>query len=102
MTGELLSWLAITFNDAEFWQACGAILTAYATYFALVFYAAAAQITFASDNRSTRLRVIMLVQHLLFVGWMAWLWIAVEQRRLLRSVDVRDPHRAALVRDGRR
>ena len=63
---------------ALFWQINAAWLTAYATYFALFFYAAVAQITFSSDNRSTRLRVIMLVQHVCFVGWMAWATIAEQ------------------------
>ncbi|MFC1596943.1 ABC transporter permease [Planctomycetota bacterium] len=66
-------------DTAGFWQANAAWLTAYATYFMLVFYAAVAQITFASDNRSTRLRIVMLVQYLCFVGWMAWSFIAIER-----------------------
>ena len=40
-------------------MAMAALLTGYVSYFALVFYAAVARITFDSDNRSTRLRVIM-------------------------------------------
>lgn len=78
MTVGLVSWSNINFADEEFWIGCTAWLTGHASYFALVFYAAAAQITFASDNRSTRLRVVMLLQHLLFVGWMAWTWIWLE------------------------
>lgn len=65
-------------DTAEFWQVNAAWLTGYATYFMLFFYAAVAQITFASDNRSTRLRIVMLVQYVCFVGWMAWGFIAVE------------------------
>jgi len=65
-------------DTAEFWQVNAGLLTGYVTYFALVFYAAVAQITFPSDNRSTRLRVVMLVQHVCFAGWMAWMTIAVE------------------------
>ncbi|NQT12189.1 MAG: hypothetical protein HQ582_05550, partial [Planctomycetes bacterium] len=65
-------------DTAEFWQVNAAWLTAYATYFMLFFYAAVAQITFSSDNRSTRLRIVMLVQYVCFVGWMAWGFIAVE------------------------
>jgi len=64
-------------DTAEFWQANAAYMTAYATYFLLVFYAAVAQITFASGNRSTRLRIVMLVQYVCFVGWMAWAFVAV-------------------------
>jgi ABC-type transport system involved in multi-copper enzyme maturation permease subunit len=65
----------VPFDEPEFWQVCGGLLTAYVTTFALIFYAAAARITFPADNRSTRLRIVMLLQHVLFIGWMAWVWI---------------------------
>lgn len=77
-------WMAIVFvvNISElpfaergFWQVNAAFLTGYAAYFALFFFTTVAGITFASDNRSTRLRITMLAQHVLFTGWMAWLWI---------------------------
>ena len=41
-------------------------------HFRAVFCAASAQLTFASDNRSTALRVCMLAQHVLFTGWMGY------------------------------
>ncbi|NUQ66217.1 MAG: ABC transporter permease [Pirellulales bacterium] len=72
--GMLFSF-GMPFSDPTFWQISAAFLTGFATYFALVYYAAVARVTFASDNRSTRLRVIMLVQHMLFAGWMTWAWI---------------------------
>lgn len=58
-------------NDPEFLVANGMLLTAYATYFALVFLAAAARITFASDNRSTKLRVVIAVQFMCLAAWSA-------------------------------
>jgi hypothetical protein len=74
-----LIWEGDLFIDApEFWVFNAALMTAYLTYFALACYAAVAQITFATDNRSTRLRVVMLIQHVCFTGWMAWVMIAVE------------------------
>jgi len=72
---ETLNWADLPFGESEFWQVNGAFLTAYVTYFALLFYAASAQLTFVSDNRSTRLRFVMLIQHVLCVGWMSWFWI---------------------------
>jgi hypothetical protein len=73
---EMLSWSHLGFDDEEFWIAHLAMLTAYVSYFAMFYFAAAAQLTFSSDNRSTPLRVVMLVQFLLFSGWMAWiLWM---------------------------
>jgi len=73
--GLMLSELNGAFRDAEFWQVNAGFLTGYVSYFMLLFYAAAAQLTFSTDNRSTRLRVTMVVQHLLLVGWMTWVWI---------------------------
>lgn len=66
---------SIPFTQSEFWLGLASVLTGYLSYFALFFFATAAQLTFASDNRSTRLRVVMLVQYLLFAGWMGWGWI---------------------------
>ncbi|MBN2473304.1 MAG: hypothetical protein JXB62_01750 [Pirellulales bacterium] len=75
LAGVTLAELHGVFLQPEFWQANAAFLTGYAGYFALLFYAAAAQLSFTSDNRSTRLRITMVVQHVLLTGWMAWLWI---------------------------
>lgn len=60
------------FTEPEFWQVNGAILTAYGSYFAMAFAAAVARITFASDNRSSALRVVMFAQHVLLTTWIAW------------------------------
>jgi len=40
--------------------------------------AAAAQLSFESDNRSTSLRVCMIGQQLLIFGWWLYVWIMVE------------------------
>jgi hypothetical protein len=68
----LLSENPFAVTDDWFWIGHAAAATAYASTFALLFCAAAAQLTFASDNRSTALRVCMLLQHVLFTGWMAY------------------------------
>jgi len=78
MTGELAFDSNVPFDSSEFWMTMAALLTAYVTYFALVFYAAVAQITFVSDNRSTRLRIIMLIQHACLVAWFGWAFLRVE------------------------
>ncbi len=69
---ELLSYSQFTIYDPTFWQVHGAFATAYLTYFVMIFLAAAAQLTFASDNRSTALRVCAFVQQALFIGWFAF------------------------------
>jgi hypothetical protein len=76
---EILDSGPVPFDDAEFWWANAIWLSIGAGYFALFYYAAAAKLAFASDNRSTRLRVVILVQYLLLTGWLCWIWI-VEAR----------------------
>ena len=89
----------VPFAEAGFWQGMAIVLTFYASYFALVFLAAAARLTFASDNRSTRLRIVMLLQQLLFTGWMTWAFAArPEGARSLAGLYHLGG--AALVRDG--
>ncbi len=63
----------------EFWTFNIAAATIAASYFALFFLAAAAQVSFASDNRSTPLRVAVFVQFLLWTGWFAWGWMSQRQ-----------------------
>jgi hypothetical protein len=77
---QILSWNNMSFDEAAFWVANAALLTAYVSYAALVYLTAAAQLTFASDNRSTPLRVVMLVQFLLFTGWMSGLFAGLSQQ----------------------
>ena len=71
------------FDETDFWIAQAAILTAYATYLLLFLLAAAAQLSFASDNRSTKLRIVMVVQQVLFTGWMMYYWLAAHERAVL-------------------
>ncbi len=63
------------YDDPDFWLAMAACFTGYAAFFALFILAAAAQITFVSANRSTRLRVTMAIHQLLWVGWTGYFWL---------------------------
>lgn len=65
-------------QEREFWLFNAALMTGYVSYFVLITIAAACQLTFSSDNRSTPLRIVMVLQHALFAGWMAWAWIFEE------------------------
>lgn len=56
-------------RDSDFWIGMAALFTLYVTTFVLLHSAAAAQIAFSSENRSTRLRWCMLLQTLCFLGW---------------------------------
>lgn len=79
INGLIFEMANIPYERTEFWMAnlCG--LSLYAATIALIILAAAGQITFASENRSTPLRVVMLVQQVLFVGWMAYFWLLTRQ-----------------------
>jgi hypothetical protein len=65
-------------GNREFWISHFFFAAIYATSFALAYVAAAAMITFATENRSTSLRIMMLVQQAAFVGSAAYLWIGSD------------------------
>lgn len=72
----------------EFWAVQGGILSLAVTYLLLFMYAAAAQISFASDNRSTRLRYVMLAQAVLWIGWMTFLWQQVREAEVAVGIVI--------------
>jgi hypothetical protein len=63
----------------EFWAISGAVLTAFFGYFLMVTEATAVRLSFASDNRSTRLRAIMVLHQMLFTAWAIVPWM-LEKR----------------------
>ncbi len=70
IVANFLAYSRPVFSEVWFWATNAAILTFYGTGFALVFLATVARITFASDNRSTPLRIVMVLQHVAMVGWL--------------------------------
>ena len=68
----ILTFGNLALDSEGFWTANAAGLTLYTTTFALLFLAGAAQITFKSDNRSTPIRIAMLVQQACFLGWIGY------------------------------
>lgn len=58
-------------REPSFWVAIAAMLTLLGTTFGLLFSAAAAQIAFSSENRSTRVRWWMVIQQASLLGWLA-------------------------------
>ncbi|HEY2147157.1 MAG TPA: hypothetical protein VGH32_04425, partial [Pirellulales bacterium] len=62
----------INFQDPTFWHVNVVIALAYVSYFALAFLAAAARLTFPSENRSTPLRVVMFAQQLILTFCVVW------------------------------
>jgi hypothetical protein len=63
------------FREPEFWLGMFGLFTVYVTVFALLFQLSIAQLTFESDNRSTRVRVVLLIQFLSGLAWAGWGWI---------------------------
>lgn len=87
-TVSILSDRTVTaeFDQASFWVAQLAILSGGVSYLVLFVFAAAAQLTFASDNRSTKLRVIVCGQQVLFTGWMMFWWTLVPDGEILQTL----------------
>lgn len=61
-------------NFPEFPIVNACLLTFYFTSFGLIYLAASAQLMPLSWNRSTALRVGMIVQHACLMGWFGWGW----------------------------
>jgi hypothetical protein len=82
MVVDILQFNAIedVMGQDGFWPLVGMMATAYCSYFALLFAAATAQITFEAENRSTPLRLIMVGQHVLLTAWMAWIFAGISNR----------------------
>jgi hypothetical protein len=71
----LIQFVAPQMRTIEFWMGMATGVTAYITYFVLVFQLSAAQLTFEADNRSTRVRLTLVIQFLLMMGWIGYWWI---------------------------
>lgn len=79
----ILSGSSIPYRTLDFWTSNLAVVSfgiSFAVMFVLV---SASMISFASDNRSTKLRVVMMVQQVLWIGWMTYLWLRVEEDEVL-------------------
>lgn len=75
VASEFLNYGGSMIRDDEFWMVSGLLLTIYTTTFALCYLAAVALISYRSENRSTALRVAMVVQQAAFVGWIAYIFV---------------------------
>jgi hypothetical protein len=86
--GGAVIWVggSIPYDDVYFWLIQLAVLMFCISYLVLFLLSAAAQISFASDNRSTKLRVVLVVQHLLWVFWMTFLWIEARENDVLFGI----------------
>ena len=82
---------SLGFDESEFWIAQFVFLSFYVTTIALFYLAAAARISAPSENRSSRLRWCMLIQHLLLIGWFFYYFVRFADADLffgLLSIDL--------------
>jgi hypothetical protein len=79
----ILSWILnareVPYDNVDFWvgNICG--VSFYAPLALLLFMVAAGQITFASENRSTPIRWILLVPSMLLAGWFVYFWLRLDE-----------------------
>ncbi len=74
---------SLIYDNSDFWTAHAMAVISLGSYGVLVFYAAAAAISFASDNRATRLRVVLAIQQFILIGLTTYLWIQIEESEIL-------------------
>jgi len=79
----LASGESLPLDAPEFWTANLCVLSFYLPAEALLLQIAAGQITFASENRSTPIRRLLLVPHMLLIGWMIYFWLRYSQEEVL-------------------
>jgi hypothetical protein len=74
---EMISFGAMTgtvIYEPGFWLGMAAFVTVYASYFVLAFQIAVSMLTFEADNRSSKVRIVLLVQYVVLLGWTSYVW----------------------------
>ncbi|MDX1948124.1 MAG: hypothetical protein SFU86_22230 [Pirellulaceae bacterium] len=66
------------FDQADFWMANLCILSFYVPFAILMLLIAAGQITFASENRSTPIRAVLIVPPAMLIVWCVYYWLRIE------------------------
>ncbi len=79
----IFSGNSMPYQTLDFWTSNLAVVTFCISFVVLFVLVAAAMISFASDNRSTKLRVVMMVQQVLWTGWMTYCWMRTEADEML-------------------
>jgi len=73
----------LPYDEHAFWAVVLCLVSFVVSFMALVIRAAAGQITFASENRATVLRIMLVVQQLMWIGWMTYFWIDMAAPEVL-------------------
>lgn len=84
----LLRMSRLPFQSPVFWGINLAVITAYASTFALFYLAAGAQISFTAENRSTPLRAAMLVQQACLAAWAGLAYVLMKQGSSLQIPEL--------------
>ena len=80
--GMMFEWNGtLPYDEASFWAVNGAAVSFVIAFSVLFLFVAAAQITFASENRSTPIRWVLVAIQMLLVGWMFYLWRSIAEDR---------------------
>ena len=77
---DLLRSTRSPFNDPDFWSWNFCLQMAFWSSFVLFYLAAAAQLTFTAENRSTPLRIAMLGAAMLLATWVGYLVASASNR----------------------
>ncbi len=82
----LIEGMPLPLDNSDFWIAhlCG--LSFYIPAVLLLLFVAAGQITFASENRSTPIRVLLLAPQALLVAWYVYYWRRFGHEAVLYSL----------------
>jgi ABC-type transport system involved in multi-copper enzyme maturation permease subunit len=81
--GIIINADSLPYDDAEFWIVNACVLSFYVPLALLFLLVAAGQVTFASENRSTPIRAVLMVPQLLLVGWFVYFWLRFKQEEPL-------------------
>lgn len=76
--GIIVSGVVADIRGPQTWIGIAMALSIWSCLLSLLVLSAAASITFKSDNRTTPLRVAMLVTHAVWFGWITYIWQFAE------------------------
>ena len=77
---QFIGGFSILLQEREFWPGFMGTLLCQMTWWLVFHQIATSQLTFASDNRSTALRVCLVIQQLVYLGWFAYFCWTVSQQ----------------------
>jgi hypothetical protein len=77
--GIIVNANSLPYDTLEFWIVNLCVLSFYIPLAVLFLLIAAGQVTFASENRSTPIRAVLVVPSLLLVGWFIYFWLQFNE-----------------------